>query len=122
MESNLKARIMKVEKPWGGFRQYTLNEETTVKIIEVNPGHSLSLQRHRRRDELWVILDEGLIVEIEGKKYPAKKGQEFFIRRGTKHRLVNSVDTEVCGRVLEISFGFFDENDIERIEDNYGRV
>lgn len=106
-----------VQKPWGKFSQYTHNEKTTVKIIEVKKGESLSLQSHRQRDELWVALDDGLIVEINGKKTRAKKGREFFIPRRAKHRLSATKNA----RALEIAFGKFDEKDITRYEDKYGR-
>ena len=113
--SNKKPLIVK--KPWGKFSQYTHNEKTTVKIIEVKKGESLSLQSHEKRDELWVALDDGLIVEINGEKTPAKKGQEFFIPRKTRHML----SAKKNARVLEIAFGEFDEKDITRYEDKYGR-
>ncbi|MDO8634205.1 MAG: phosphomannose isomerase type II C-terminal cupin domain [archaeon] len=107
-----------VKKPWGKFTQYTHNEKTTVKIIEVKNGESLSLQSHEKRDELWVALDDGLIVEISGKKTRAKKGEQFFIPRKTKHRLSATKNA----RILEIAFGEFDEKDITRYEDKYGRT
>jgi mannose-6-phosphate isomerase-like protein (cupin superfamily) len=56
----------KVEKPWGSFEQYTYNLPSTVKIITVAPGGVLSRQYHHRRDELWVMLDEGACVELDG--------------------------------------------------------
>lgn len=106
-------------RPWGSFRQYTANEASTVKIIEVEPHAALSLQRHRERDEFWVVLDDGLFVEIDGTSVRASAGDEFFVPRGAAHR--------VCGgptpaRFLEICFGHFDEDDIERLDDRYGRT
>ena len=50
---------LKVDKPWGGFEQYTHNLPSTVKIITVAPGGTLSRQYHHHRDELWVVLDPG---------------------------------------------------------------
>ncbi|RME55024.1 cupin domain-containing protein [Candidatus Woesearchaeota archaeon] len=105
-------------RPWGSFKQYTLNERSTVKILTINANGKLSKQVHKKRDELWVILDKGIIVEIDDKKIKAKPGDEFFIPKNTTHRL----SSKTGGRVLEISFGKFDENDIERIEDVYGRA
>jgi mannose-1-phosphate guanylyltransferase/mannose-6-phosphate isomerase len=85
----------------------------------VASGQVLSGQKHQNRDELWIALDDGLRVELDGKVFRAKTGDAFVIPRGTKHRL-GSDGPE--GRMLEISYGFFDENDIERFEDIYGRV
>ena len=78
----------------------------------------LSSQAHKKRDELMVILDDGLKVELDDKILMPKPGDEILIKRNTKHR-VSSLGKPA--RILEVSFGFFDENDIERFEDIYGR-
>ena len=111
---------IKVEKPWGGFEQYTHNLPCTVKIITVAPGGVLSRQYHLRRDELWVVLDGGARVEMGEEVVDPEAGERLFIPRGTVHRLCALGDDPV--RVLEISFGEFDEEDIVRLEDVYGRV
>jgi len=110
--------IKEVKKPWGKFRQYTLNQKCTVKIITVNKNQILSKQKHKKRSEFWVALDSGLIIEVGNKKFAAKKGQEIRIPKNTIHR----VSAKKKARFLEISFGNFDENDIERFEDKYGRI
>jgi len=110
--------IKQDERPWGGFRQFAHNAQCTVKILTVAAGQILSLQSHRHRDELWVVLDEGLKVEIDGETHLADPGDEFVILRGSRHRVGSVGGT---GRILEISFGEFDEDDIERYEDVYGR-
>jgi len=107
-----------VKKPWGNFKQYTLNEPATVKIITVEPGQCLSKQSHCMRDELWVPLDDEAEMEIGNRKIRPKKGEEIWIPRNVVHRLA-AKDKRV--RVLEISFGTFDEEDVRRYEDKYGR-
>lgn len=107
------------EKPWGRFIQYVLNEMVTVKILEVKAGEQTSLQSHRHRSELWVVLDEGACVEIEGQIIRPKPMELVFIPQGSKHRLIGE-DKDY--RILEISFGYFDEDDIVRYEDKYGRI
>ena len=111
---------VKVEKPWGGFEQYTHNLPCTVKIITVAPGGALSRQYHSKRDELWVVLDEGARVELDGEVLHPEVEEKLFIPRGTVHRLSSVGEGAV--RVLEICFGEFDEEDIVRLEDIYGRV
>ncbi len=111
-------KVKTVQKPWGKFEQYTHNEKTTVKIISVKKGQKLSLQSHQKRKELWVALDEGLTAEIRGKKTKLKKGQVVIVPKRAKHRILATKGA----RFLEISFGNFDENDIKRYEDIYGRV
>jgi mannose-6-phosphate isomerase len=111
---------VKVEKPWGRFEQYTHNLPCTVKILTVSPGGILSSQYHHKRDELWVVLDSGACVEMDEKVLHPEPGEKLFIPRGTVHRLSSTGGEEV--RILEISFGEFDEEDIVRLEDVYGRV
>lgn len=109
----------KVEKPWGKFEQYTHNAPSTVKIITVSPGGTLSRQYHHRRDELWVVLDSGARVELDDEILRPRSGDKLYIPRQTVHRL-SAIGEEV--RILEISFGEFDEEDIVRLEDVYGRA
>ena len=108
------------ERPWGKFKQYTHNQETTVKIIEVWAEQQLSVQKHHHRDELWVALDEGLWATIDGQDIMFRKGKELFVPRGTIHTIRN-IKHDRPARFLEIAFGHFDEDDIERLEDKYGR-
>lgn len=109
-----------VIKPWGSFDQYTLNERSTVKILTINRGARTSLQSHRHRKEFWVALDEGLHVQIGERKISLRKGSSIVVKKGVKHRLRCEGRSKV--RLLEISFGDFSENDIERYEDDYGRL
>ncbi|SEF97973.1 mannose-6-phosphate isomerase, type 2 [Thermomonospora echinospora] len=111
--------ILTEQRPWGGFERFTWNEPSTVKIIHVAPGQRLSLQRHRHRDELWVALDPGAVFEVAGRRIEPEVGQRVLVRAGDTHRL-GSAGPAV--RVLEIAFGDFDEDDIERLEDAYGRA
>jgi mannose-6-phosphate isomerase len=111
---------VKVEKPWGKFEQYTHNLLSTVKIITVAPGGVLSRQYHHNRDELWVVLDPGACVELDGRTLHPEPGEKLFIPRETVHRLSGVGETEA--RILEISFGEFDEDDIVRLDDVYGRA
>jgi mannose-6-phosphate isomerase len=111
---------VRVEKPWGNFEQYTHNLPCTVKIITVVPGGMLSRQYHKKRDELWVVLDRGARVELDGEILHPESEEKLFIPRQTVHRLSSVGDEPV--RILEISFGEFDEDDIVRLEDVYGRV
>ena len=116
---NQIARAVKVDKPWGSFEQYTHNLPSTVKIITVAPGSCLSRQYHHHRDELWVVLDSGATVELGEKVLEPASEERLFIPRGTVHRLSCSGERPV--RVLEVSFGVFNEDDIVRLEDAYGR-
>jgi mannose-6-phosphate isomerase len=111
---------LRVEKPWGEFEQFTHNEESTVKILTVQPGGILSSQYHFKRDELWLVLDDGAKVELDDRELFPRRGEKIFIPNHTAHRLSAVGDEPV--RILEISFGNFDEEDIVRLDDVYGRV
>ena len=106
------------ERPWGSFQRFTQNELSTVKIITVNPGEAFSLQKHKGRDEWWTILSGNGQATIGGAEKEIKAGDEYFVPRGTEHRITAGASAVVF---LEISFGDFDEGDITRINDRYGR-
>ncbi len=110
-----------VDKPWGSFDQYALNTPCTVKILTCNPGQKLSLQRHRHRGELWVALDGGVVVDRDGEELHPEVGEEIWLPQGSTHRLRCDASTTQAVRVLEVSLGTFDEADIERLQDDYGR-
>lgn len=111
-----------VDKPWGSFDQFVLNEKCTVKILTCDPGRKLSLQRHRDRGELWVALDSGVVVERDGEVIHPAAGEQVWLPKGSTHRLSCEASTPHPVRVLEVSFGTFDEADIERLQDDYGRA
>lgn len=107
------------KRPWGEFRQYTKNEPVTVKTIFVKNGEQLSLQYHKKRREFWKILSGTPEVTIGDYVVRAKTGDEFLVPKEAPHR-VAAIDEDAL--FLEISYGDFDENDIVRIKDNYGRA
>ena len=107
------------EKPWGSFEQFTHSEPTTVKILTINPSQSLSLQYHHNRDEFWKVILGHARITIGDAVHDALDGDEFFIASGQKHR-AEAGSSEI--KILEISFGDFNENDIVRLEDIYDRT
>ena len=107
------------KRPWGNFEQFTHNEKTTVKIITVNPKQKLSLQYHKKRNEFWRFLDNPAKVTIGKKTIEVKKDSEVIIQKGALHT-VEALNKPV--KFLEIAYGKFNEKDITRIEDRYGRV
>jgi mannose-6-phosphate isomerase-like protein (cupin superfamily) len=86
-------------RPMGEFEQYTLNRESTVKIINVAPDGMLSSQYRFERDELWVVLDDRVCVELEGEVLHPQPQEKIFIPRRTTHRLCAVGNKSV--RVLE---------------------
>jgi mannose-6-phosphate isomerase len=113
------ANYKKEERPWGNFERFTLNEQTTVKIITVKAGESISLQTHEHRDEFWRVLKGSGVIHINGHDNQATEGSQFFSPRGSEHRVTGGPEGTIF---LEIAFGDFDEGDINRLEDRYGRA
>lgn len=119
LETARREAVFVAERPWGQFQQFVLNQVCTVKVITVEPGHRLSLQKHGERDEMWQVLDVPLDVQVGEKQWTAQVGEIVYTPAGSLHRLGNS-GTQT-GRILEIAFGSFDEADIERLHDDYAR-
>ncbi len=107
------------DRPWGSFEQFTLNEPCTVKIVRVSAGTRLSLQKHSLRAEYWKVIEGDGVAHIGDEERSVTIGDELEIPVGTLHRLTGG--PQGCA-VLEISLGEFDENDIERVEDDFGRA
>ena len=117
------------ERPWGGWK--IVHEEgegmlsRAVKVLMVNPGCMLSLQSHRYRTEFWVPLQSGLVAYC-GDQSPKpnatylKAFEPYAVYSGTTHRLINPGAIEIS--VVEIIVGKYDEEDIVRLHDAYGRV
>lgn len=108
----------RVTRPWGAFSQYVNNGESTVSLMTVEPGARLSLQSHTGRAELWIVLDDGAIVEIDDVVHHPRAGDELWIPANARHRL--SSDGQRV-RVLEIAFGDWRQEDITRYADDYNR-
>ncbi len=106
------------ERPWGNFERFTQNEPSTVKIITINPHQQLSLQYHMKRSEFWKVLSGHPTITAGDMVVTAEPGGEFFELAKQKHRIAAG-DEKVT--ILEIAFGDFEEGDIVRLEDTYGR-
>ena len=117
MESHIK-KPFKEERPWGNFIEFTLNEPSTVKLLTINSGEAFSLQYHHHRQEFWHILAGNGTITIGNNEVPVIPGEDHFIEHGQQHRITAGTENVL---VLEIGYGVFDENDIIRIDDRYGR-
>ena len=107
------------KRPWGEELWISDDKPSMVKILSVNPHEELSLQYHHNRDEFWIILSGDGIAQVGEDRIELRADVEQFVPRETKHRLIGGNETL---KMLELSFGNFDENDIVRLEDKYGRT
>jgi mannose-1-phosphate guanylyltransferase/mannose-1-phosphate guanylyltransferase/mannose-6-phosphate isomerase len=113
------SEYQKEQRPWGYFERFTKNEKSTVKILSLNPDQEFSLQEHEHRTEFWKIISGDGTVTVGDKSLEANAGDEFLVEPKQLHRA--KAGSEGL-KILEIAFGEFDEEDIERVEDDYGRV
>lgn len=114
-----KPPVKFVERPWGSFKQYVHNAACTVSLMTVLPGQRLSLQSHTGRAELWIVIDDGAVVQVGEEARTHRAGDEIWIRANEKHRLSCPGDRPV--RVLEVAFGNWQQDDIRRYADDYHR-
>jgi mannose-1-phosphate guanylyltransferase/mannose-6-phosphate isomerase len=108
-----------IEKPWGKVTTYALNQPSSVRVISIEPGQETSEHYHQLRDEMWVVLDAGLVIQIGNRVVEAQAGEEFVVSAEEPHRIRNVGDHR--GRVLEVAYGYTTEDDTQRIQDAYGR-
>ncbi len=110
------------ERPWGS---YTVLDESAptfkVKLLEVEPGQRLSYQRHAHRNEHWVIVEGTARVTLDGAVLDLGTGQAIDIPLGSAHRVANPGTSPLV--LVEVQRGdYFGEDDIERLEDDFGRA
>ena len=111
----------KIYRPWGYHISLVEDKNWKVKIIMVKPGEKLSLQKHKYRAEHWVVVKGKATVQIELEEFLLNSNQSIFIPVGSKHRLINNESNALV--LIEVQTGsYIKEDDIERFEDNYGRV
>ena len=108
-----------IERPWGSFRQFSLNSPSTVKLHRMKPGGETSWQGHSKRAEFWHFISGSGVVTVEDKEYKVSAGDECSAPVGAKHRWLAGPSGLV---LIEVATGDFDEEDIVRYEDKYGRA
>jgi mannose-1-phosphate guanylyltransferase / mannose-6-phosphate isomerase len=109
-------------RPWGFYKSTLLADHVQSKIITVFPNGELSLQKHKRREEHWIIIKgEGKII-LEDSIVNVEQGRYIYIPKGCKHKVINSSESENL-IFAEVQLGdYFGEDDIIRFNDKYGRV
>ncbi len=110
----------RVSRPWGAYEGIDAGDGFQVKRITVNPGASLSLQRHRRRAEHWVVVRGRARIVCGDDILVRTANQSVYIPIGAVHRLENP--GEELLEIIEVQTGsYLGEDDIERLDDRYGR-
>ena len=111
----------KIYRPWGNYTTVVEGNRWLVKLIEVKPNASLSLQMHHHRAEHWVVVNGTALIEKNGEKQLLSENESTFIPLGCKHRLSNPGKMRL--ELIEVQSGtYLGEEDIIRFEDSYGRI
>ena len=112
-----------VEKPWGSYEVLVDEETYKVKRIRVNPDEQFSLQYHNHRFEHWIVVEGGGMITLNSggrESYlPGFPGDTFHIIPKDVHRARAGIDGLVF---IEVQRGQCSEDDIVRLEDDYGRI
>src|SRR5687768_9323490 len=107
-------------RPWGS---YTVLEDASthkVKRLEVSPGKRLSYQRHAHRSEHWFVVAGSGVVTLDGREVEVTAGTAVDVPVGAAHRIANTGAEPLV--FVEVQHGeSFAEDDIERLDDDYGR-
>lgn len=110
----------RVPRPWGAWERLDAGDRFQVKRITVAPGHALSLQKHSRRAEHWVVVRGRAHVTRGEETLVLHENESTYIPAGVLHRLENRDDQPL--EVVEVQTGrYFGEDDIVRVDDRYGR-
>jgi mannose-6-phosphate isomerase len=110
----------RTQRPWGWFETLSEVAGNKIKRIHVLPGQQISLQKHSRRSEHWVVVQGVARVTLDGKTFDLPLGGHCDIAIGQVHRLANATQEPV--EIVEVQFGtYLGEDDIVRLQDNYGR-
>jgi mannose-6-phosphate isomerase-like protein (cupin superfamily) len=107
-------------RPWGNYRVVASDVGFCVKVISVNAGGILSLQRHQFRAEHWTVVRGRAVVTLDGESIQVVRDQGVYIPTGAWHRIENQGGQELV--FIEVQTGDkLLESDIERKEDKYNR-
>ena len=107
-------------RSWGQYLVIFDTPFCKVKAIEVNPGHRLSYQYHTKRAENWTIVNGKATIILDDEKIFREKGESIRIPLGARHRIANESEEKLM--FIEVQTGtYFGEDDIVRLEDDYGR-
>jgi mannose-6-phosphate isomerase-like protein (cupin superfamily) len=109
------------ERPWGTYEVLSDADDHKVKRIVVHPGKRLSYQRHSKRAEHWFFLQGTGTFVLDDVESVVVPGESVDIATGIAHRIENTGTTEPLV-FIEVQHGtYFGEDDIVRLDDDYGR-
>lgn len=113
--------FVRTERPWGSYQVIELASGYQVKRLEVLPGKRLSYQTHQFRSEHWYVVRGKGIATLDGRAFPVEAGVSVDVAIGMAHRVENAGSAVLV--LIEVQRGtYLGEDDIVRIEDDFGRA
>ena len=110
------------ERPWGTYEVLLDAKDCKVKRITINPGQKPSYQYHHKRNEHWIVVSGNGETKIDDAINDVASGDSIFVPLLSKHTIKNTSETDSLV-FIEIQTGeYFGEDDIVRLEDDYGRA
>jgi mannose-6-phosphate isomerase-like protein (cupin superfamily) len=117
----MKIDVRRVEKPWGHEMILAHTDRYVGKLLHIEPGHALSLQYHRRKDETFFVARGEILLEVEEDgsmtRQALREGESYHVAPATRHRM--TAGPAGCD-LFEVSTPELD--DVVRLEDRYGRT
>jgi len=118
VEADTPARV---HRPWGWYQTVDLGDRFRVKRIQVPPGKQLSLQKHHHRAEHWIVVRGTAEVTRDSEVIIVRENESIYLPAGCTHRLANPGRIPV--ELIEVQTGgYLEEDDIIRIQDDFGRA
>ena len=121
MKKEIEESPVSETRPWGSFTILDEGETFKVKRLEVLPGKRLSYQRHSRRAEHWFVVRGTAKVTLNDAEILVETGEALDIPLGAAHRIENSPGNEKLILIETQTGDYFGEDDIERLDDDFGR-
>ncbi len=110
----------KTIRPWGQYKKLFEESGVWVKRIEISPGGRLSLQKHSKRSEKWIIVSGKGKAEVSSKETLIGPGSVIDVPVEAVHRIANTSDKKLI--LIEVACGIYlGEDDIIRLHDDYRR-
>ena len=120
MSQEVSAALYSEQRPWGTWHVIDVADGYKIKRIHVVPHQRLSYQTHEHRSEHWVVIAGTATCTIEGETVVVPAGESVDVPTGARHRIANAHEEELV--IVEVQLGAYTgEDDIVRLDDDYGR-
>lgn len=117
MEAKSPVRVV---RPWGWYETISSGEGYLVKRLWLSAGCRISLQRHNHRSEHWIVVNGEGLLTLDDTTIKAERGTTLFVPQGARHRAEAGA---VALEIVEVQRGdLLSESDIERFQDDFGRL